>query len=280
MNQVPPRKHQEPGGEIPVGPAVSAERQKAHEEVLCGDAGFGNVVLKLDQMRRALNKGYTSSDYLGGAYTFVSTSTMQDAKIKDLDWREEADLIRDFRPAFHIPTDYPVYESDSVAVREENIRRLLDGTGWMAQELADTRIQILPLLKGVTPGEREVFYRAFREAGFGSCAFYGTQYFTQGPGFSHLSQDLHRVQAEAPGLDVFLIGLLSPRRLSQVPSNVVGAAGQAQWREKIGLRDSGVGMEKMRRRSRKLAKRASKVLGEGQVSLSNWVKPLESGAFS
>jgi len=278
MTTVPSRKHQEPGGKVPVGPAVSAERQKAHEEVLRGDAGFRNMVLKLDQVRRALKKGSTSSDYLDGAYTFVSTSTMQDAKTKDLGWREEADLVRKFRPAFHIPTDYPVYESDSVAVREENIRRLLDGTDWMIQELADTRTRVLPLLKGVTPGEREVFYRMFRERGFETCAFYGTQYFTQGPGLQALNRDLHRVQAEAPELRVFLIGLLSPKYLNRVPSNVVGAAGQAKWRRRTGLRDADVGLGEMRSRSRVLMREASEVLGRGQAPLSRWVEQLSAEA--
>ncbi len=270
--KVPLGTQREPCSSTPSGPAVLAERQEAHEEVLEADAGFDYVVLKLDQVRRVLNYGYNSSDYLGGDYRFISTSTMADENTADLDWEEEADLVRDFRPWLHIPTDYPVYGSDSVAVREENIRRLVAGTEWMARELAGVETEVLPLLKGVTSGEREVFYRMFRERGFGTCAFYGTQYFTQGPGFSALNQDLYRVQAEAPGLDVFLIGLLSPEFLAKVPSNVVGAAGQAKWRRRIGLREPDIERHEMRSRSHLLAEEASEALGEGQAPLSLWAE--------
>jgi hypothetical protein len=249
-----------------------AERQKAHERVLRGNAGLENVVLKLDEVRRALKKGYTASDYLGGGYTLISTSTMVDGKTVELGWEEEGYWVREFGSDFHIPTDYPVYKSDSVAVRERNISGLVDGTRWMVEELSDVETQVLPLLKGVTQGEREVFYSMFRELNFDGCAFYGTQYFTQGPGFSDLNGDLHRVCSEAPHLDVFLIGLLSPRLLSRVPSNVMGAVGQAQWRRRIGLREADVGIEEMRRRSRSLSQEVTEVLGEGQVPLNRWVE--------
>jgi hypothetical protein len=146
----------------------------------------------------------------------------------------------------------------------------------MARELADTETELLPLLKGVTSGEREVFYRMFRDHGFHTCAFYGTQYFTQGPGFTALNRDLHRIQAEAPDLGVFLIGLLSPEYLRRTPSNVVGAAGQAKWRRRIGLRDSQVGVEEMRRRSRELVNDASEALAEGQSALNAWAERFQT----
>lgn len=273
---VPDETHQEPCSDVPAGPSVLAERQKTHEQVLRGDTGFENVVLKLDQVRRAVKKGYTASEYLGGDYTFISTSTMADRKTDDLGWDEEADWVRRFGPQFHIPTDYPVYSSDPVAVREGNISNITDGMRWMISELAATKTRVLPLLKGITPGEREVFYNLFREFGLDGCAFYGTQYFTQGPGFPHLNRDLHRVQSEFSNLDVFLIGLLSPRCLSKAPSNVVGAAGQAQWRERIGLRETGVGIKEMRQRSRHLSGEVAEVLGQGQVPLNIWADQVQT----
>lgn len=270
MQTVPKRNNQEPCRRLPTGPAVLAERQQAHEDVLCGNTGFGVLVLKISDLRAAVKNGYTSSNYLNGRYSIISTSTMNDKKISELSWREELEVVRDFCPAIHIPTDYPVYEVDSVAVREEHITRLLRGSRWMAQELSDVSTQVLPLLKGVTPGEREQFYSFFQEMDFGVCAFYGTQYFTEGPGFSSLKDRLWEIQGEAPSLDVFLIGLLSPQCLEELPSNVVGSAGQAQWRKRIGLRDPSIGVDEMRKRSIQLANEATDALGEGQTPLNAW----------
>lgn len=270
MNSVPERNNQEPCPHIPTGPAVLAERQQAHEDVLCGNTGFDGVVLKLDALRRATENGYTSSDYLGGDYTFVSTSTMNDEKISELGWESELETVRDFSPAFHIPTDYPVYENDCVAVRDEHINKLIQGTSWMVEQLSDVSTRVLPLLKGVTSGERERFYRFFRQMQFGGCAFYGTQYFTEGAGFSELNDRLYEIQAEAPDLDIFLLGLLSPRCLSKVPSNVVGSTGQAQWRKRIGLRDSSASTDEMRQRSMELADEVTEAISAGQTALNAW----------
>jgi hypothetical protein len=276
METVPERNNQEPCPRIPTGPAVLAEKQQAHEDVLCGSTGFDMVVLKLDAVRRAVKEGYTSSTYLGGDYLIVSTSTMNDETIADLDWKEELRTVREFRPAIHIPTDYPVYEVDQASVREENIKRLLRGTHWMGNKLSDVSTRVLPLLKGVTPGEREQFYQQFQQMGLGECAFYGTQYFTEGPGFSELNGQLRKIQGEAPDLSVFLIGLLSPQYLEELPSNVVGSAGQAQWRKRIGLRDPTVDLDEMRERSVGLANKAAEALNAGQTSLNSYVSAAET----
>jgi hypothetical protein len=145
----------------------------------------------------------------------------------------------------------------------------------MRDQLSDLRTQVVPLLKGVTPGEREIFYRAFKKLGFDFCAFYGTQYFTQGPNISALSEDLHRISSEAPNLDIFLIGLLSPNYLRDLPANVVGAAGEQKWRREVGLRDDTVDLSEMRSRARGLSARVSEALSAGQAPLDLWMQSVD-----
>jgi len=273
---IPSENHQESHQSVPTGPSAIIERQEAHEELFDGSTGFGCVVMKLNHAQRAIKQGYEADTYLSSDYTVVTTSTMNGHELLDWGWEKERDVVRGFNPDFHIPVDYPVYRDHSVAVREQNIRDCVEGTAWMKDQLSDIETRILPLLKGVSAAEREIFYRAFERMGFDGCALYGTQYFTQGPNFSALNDDLHTVSSEAPELDVFLIGLLAPDYVEKLPSNVVGVAGLQKWRRTVQLRDDDVDINEMRRRARRLASNVEDALSEGQAPLDLWTERVET----
>lgn len=271
MTQIPTENNQESNQTSPRGASAHIERQEAHERLFDGETGFENVVMKLYTAERALEKGYTASSYLSPDYTFITTTTMHDRVLEDWDWEREEQVVRRFKPDIHIPTDYPVYEDHSVAVRQQNIRDLLEGTVRIDKRLSDIKTQILPLLKGVNAGEREIFYQVFNKMDYTTCAFYCTQYFTEGPGISAVKEDLQEIATEAPGLDIFLIGLLSPEYLEDLPPNVVGAAGGRKWRQEVGLRNEDIGLPEMRSRSRRLASRIRNAVSSGQAPLELWM---------
>ena len=270
MSPIPTENNQESSQVPPRGASACIERQEAHEQLFEGITGFDNLVIKLDTVERVLKKGYTASSYLSPDHNIITTTTMHDQKLQEWDWEREEQVVRSFKPDIHIPTDYPVYKEHSVAVRQQNIRDLLEGTVEMDKRLTNVRTQTLPLLKGVTAGEREIFYKFFDEMDYTICAFYCTQYFTEGPGISAVREDLLKIFGEAPDLEIFLIGLLSPKYLENLPPNVVGAAGGRKWRKEVGLRDEDIDLREMRSRSRQLASRIRSAVSSGQAPLEFW----------
>lgn len=68
----------------------------------------------------------------------------------------------------------------------------------MHEQLRDrnTPTKIIPLVKGITPTEREICYQTFADLGADQCAFYGAQYLTGGPRLTELQEDVTAVSDE------------------------------------------------------------------------------------
>lgn len=191
------------------------------------------VMINLIGVRRLLKRGETAASYFPDGTSVMVTSTIPDEKLELISWEKERDLIREFSPDYHLPTDYPTYGDQPSDQRLENVRRCMDGTVWMMQELEDTDITVIPLVKGVQSRERRVCYEVCDELGKQITAYYATQHFTSnGNNITAVEQQVEAI-AEYGELDVIVIGLLSPNYLERLSDGVIAATGQYQWRSRV-----------------------------------------------
>lgn len=259
-------------GEAPRECILLVEPQTAHNEFLEDNEHVSTVVLRITHAQTLVKRGETASTYFGPDVTVVTTTTISDRELSDLEWEEERDTVLDFAPDYHVPCDYPVYYNQSEEERQHYIQEYLEGLVWMAGQLADTNIRVIPLIKGTTSEEREQFYRVFEYLGATYCAFYGTQYFTAGKGFYKLLEDVCAVADEAPGLSIWLMGLQHPPWLEQMPMHVVAASGQ-RWIDEVGLRD--VSLEASRQKYPDVDKAIRGALSAGHAPLGMWAEHVD-----
>ena len=222
--------------EAPKGPVLLIEKQEAHDQFHRNNPNQLTVLLRLSAVRTLVRMGETAESWFDEDVTVISTTTINDEILSDLDWEKEFELVQKFKPDIHIPCDYPVYKQDGQIRRLTHVIKCLKGTIWMAEKLHGGKTKILPLIKGETPQERQLCYRVFDYLGVEYCAFYGTQYFTAGIGYYQLLGDLRTVISEAPQLQIMLIGLQAPHRLEELPPQVEAAAGQ-RWIDEVQLRE-------------------------------------------
>lgn len=240
-NQIPFEK--QPGipenPDWPTGLIRRVQVQTAHEQFMQNFPGRDSVMLKITDVETLLRKGEVSSTYFPDSFTVISSGVLHDDELLDLRWSREGYAADAFAADYHIPTDYPVYGNMAIEDRIANIEKMMEGTRWMHQHLANSKPQTLPLVKGFTPEERSICYETLRELGTPYCAYYGAQYFggEMGNGISKLNKDVREVVSELDLDGLLLIGLLSENGLEKMPPEVVAAAGKNQWIKRSGLRD-------------------------------------------
>ena len=219
----------------PSGIIPRTERQTIHEQFYNGFSGVDTVMLPIDHAERLLRQGMTASNYT--EKSIITTTTISDEDLKDLDWEKERDIVETFGPAYHIPTDYWVYGDMDPEDRIQNIELLMDGTEWMADQLAETPTELIPLIKGYSPQERAICYETLNKLGIDHISFYGSQYFgSKNGGINALSEDISDVVSEYSPSQVLLIGLQSENHMERLPPEVEAVAGQ-RWIKKSELRD-------------------------------------------
>ena len=253
--------------DAPTGPVLLMERQNAHDRFHEEYPHRLTVLLRITAVQTLVNKGETADSYFGPDTTVITTTTVNDRILADLEWEDELVLVQQFQPGFHIPCDYPVYKDDDPLPRRKHLLKCLEGMIWMARNLAGTKTRVIPLLKGETPHERQLCYRVFTHLGARYCVFYGTQYFTANIGFYQLRDDLRTVVSEAPYLRIMLIGLQAPHRLEQLPPQIVAAAGQ-RWIDEVQLRE--ISSEESRERYTQMEQNVTTALGGGQMPIMAW----------
>ena len=219
------------------GPIARVEAQRSHREFVTGVAP-ARVMMSVVHARRLLKRGETASTYFPAETDVITTTTVADDHLHRLSWEDEWQIVREFEPDAHVPADYDVYGDDPEAKRASHAENCATGTVWMDDRLRDDACgtTLLPLIKGETADQRDFGYRACAAVEADTAAVYATQYFTAGGGGGRaaLVDTLESIREETDdALDVVVIGLLSPAYLEHVPSNVVAAAGQRTWRERV-----------------------------------------------
>ena len=203
----------------------------AHKEFV-EKANPDMVMVNLITARRLVKREETAESFFPSTDVMV-TSTIPDNKLELISWEKEKEIITSFNPSYHLPTDYPVYADQSEETRKENIEKCLNGSVWMKKKLSDTDITIIPLLKGIKPRERRVYYQVMKEIDQELVGYYAAQHFTNGGNnITAVEEQLESINTHSD-LDILVIGLLSPNYLERLPDNVIAASGKYQWRSRI-----------------------------------------------
>lgn len=224
--------HPYPTGGIPL-----LEAQWSHHEFVHA-AQPDHALMKITSARQLLKRGETADSYLPDETAVITTSTIPDEKLNLLSWDKELEIIEDFAPDYHVPTDYSTYQDQPETDRQQNVEQCMEGTAWMARQGRERGIDttLIPLIKGCTPGEwaicDEVLDRCADE--FPMVAFFATQYFSGGAGIriNELVTDVRKI-AMRQSRPIMLIGLLSSNYLARMPATVCAGTGLNQWRTDI-----------------------------------------------
>ena len=268
---IPTEKHQgfslASSQNAPRGPVLLMEKQRAHKQFRRKNENKLTVLIRITTVQTLLNQGETADSWFGDNIQVITTTTVDDEILSELNWEKELQMIQEFQPDFHIPCDYPVYETQEPEIRRHYILKSLEGMIWMAEELYGCKTRIIPLIKGTTPEERNLCYNVFDHIGAEYCTFYGTQYFTASIGFNQLLDDIRTMVSEAPSLEIMLIGLQSPRMLRQLPPQIVASAGQ-RWIREVQLRE--VPWNESARLYESMELEVNDALGQGQMPIMAW----------
>lgn len=233
--------------EFPRGMVLRLERQKSHTQ-LVRNTDPKCVMMKITHARRIMKDGLTFSDLYGDDVSVITTSTVADRKLNLIGWERDAedlkgysefDIIRETEPDFHIPTDNTIYEDMDEAEQREAVQFCIEGTYYMFDRVAEEGLDttLIPLVKGRTKEQRQMFYDMLDDLGRDYAAFYATQYYTGGYGVKagDLISDIEKISFEHDP-ELLTVGALSPHHLGKMPTNVVAGSGQNQWRKRVNLR--------------------------------------------
>lgn len=233
---------QPPLEELPLGFVPRVEPQPKHRRFV-REVQPQTVMLKIHHARRLARRGETAASYFGENIDVITTTTIRDATLFLLSWSDELDILRQFQPDYHIPTDYSAYKSLDADQRRYRIGRCLSGFQWMRdvlrqQESAfeESPPTLIPLLKGASPAEYRWCLQQYDEADVNLVAVYAVQYFTGGSHARHyeLKDDLEEMAtASDKPIRFMIIGGAGPSLTAQYRPEVVTAAGQYQWRSNV-----------------------------------------------
>lgn len=245
-----------------MGPIPRIERQRTHYNFLWAvrpPAAMTNLI----HAQRMLMHGETADTFFPPETSVLLTSTIPDDDLMEYTFGDELRTVVEFDPDYYLPFDFPVYGDMPEERRMEHIRQVGGGTLDMARilngdldsdgtQLADelnidpelvksaseTTTDLVPLIKGSTPAERNVMEQVAVEIDASMIAKYGTQYMlvSKSGNYPELRRVLEAINDETNGFPLVVIGLLSPTgkySLEGVPDNVIGGAGLNQWRKRV-----------------------------------------------
>ncbi len=224
-----------PSGGIPL-----IEAQWSHREFVTAVTP-DYVLAKITSARQLLKRGETAESYFPAETAVITTTTIPDEKLNLLSWERELEIVEEFGPDYHVPTDYSTYEEQPADDRLANVERCMEGTVWMAHQIREREIDtmLIPLINGCSPEEWAICYEVLDRCAFEfpMVSYFSTQYFTGGAGIrvNELVADVREIATRQPR-SIVLIGLLSPTYLRRMPRTVRAGTGLNQWRQPISPR--------------------------------------------
>lgn len=217
---------------MPIDPCVpKVENNQSHKRFV-NAVSPNTVLMDIISARQLVKRGETADSYFTAATDVITTTTVPDDKLEMIQWKDEEEIVRQFKPAYHIPTDYSIYKNEPRDKRVKKIKECMTGTRYFVTALADTNTQIIPLIKGFSQTERQICRETITNIQPEYVAFYGTQYFLQSLGISQLVDDLNYATQNID-TDIFLIGLLSPGYTEKLPQQVAATSGLNQWKTRV-----------------------------------------------
>lgn len=193
------------------------------------DPSIKTVMLSIDCVRKLVDlHDQTARTYFREDQTVITTTTTYDEVLKELDWTRELDLIRQFGPDYHIPTEYSVYRTMSRDEQRRAIDDCMEGTEWFTKRLENHSTEILVQAKGWQDWHFRQCQPTMNRLDTNFVVFYATGY---GNRIYDLIDDLNDLISALKPSGILIIGKQSTRFLKKAPSEVVAAAGTRWWRK-------------------------------------------------
>lgn len=238
---------------FPRGAIALVEPTHGHRQFL-DKATPRYALLKYHHANRLLDRGETADSYFPDETDVITTTTVVDNRNHPIPLehnghrRGEAEIVKQFRPDYHIPADRADYTTYTDDYRLEKVKECMHGTVTIHNHIEDSNLdtQLIPFIKTATPTERTVCYKIIDHLGLDHAALYCNPYFNSGDGVNidELLTDIDDISAESrthgfdDGLNLVLLNCLSPNVLSDAHSNVVAGSGlivgaDRGWRRSI-----------------------------------------------
>ena len=217
---------------LPTGLIPRIEYSKKHLDFLSKPFDLPYIMLNLDTVQRLTDKGLTAREiYPYG--DIITTSTIHDNILCNFNVEHEIEVITNFKPAWHIPCDYPTYYEDCHEGREWFIDAMVEDTMSFINAVKDFSIGVLPLVKGINESEWKRSVSPFRNNGINHFAFYVKQYFGSHNGKNDqlMVEHIRRIVYSCLPDYLMLIGYQSPLRVRDIPPEVKAFAGERWVRE-------------------------------------------------
>lgn len=200
------------------------------------DSAIETVMLSVDSVRKLVDiHDTTARAHFGDELTVITSSIMRDDLLEELTWERELELVTEFGPDFHLPTEYSVYNTMTKWKQERGIRDCMQGTEWFADQLAGYDTKVLVQAKGWLPWHFELCRKTMDRIDTDVVAYYCSEYKQRDSALNQAVRYL--IKTLAPS-QILLIGNQSERYLRKAPPQVTAAAGR-RWRKKSGLFSNG-----------------------------------------
>lgn len=254
------------GDEHPITGVVNRTKvpNENEREAVVSDPSVETVMLSIDSARKLVElHGETASTYFRDDQSVITTTTVHDDILKELDWLQELDIVRQFGPDYHIPTEYSVYQSSMSSLEQaQAISDCMAGTEWFAKRLENHATTVLVQAKGWLPWHYELCRPTMERLDTDFLVFYAAGY--KGRVYEPKT-DLEALVSVLKPSGILVIGQQSTRFLRQVPPEIVAAAGY-RWRQISGLEEEGHDPT----RHRQWKDKVERHLGAGQAMLSSY----------
>lgn len=265
-DSIVPADQSDIGKECPVKGVVNRVKVPDVNErkAVLNDPSIETVMLSIDSARKLVcHHGETARTYFRDDQTVITTTTVHDDILKELDWSKELEIVRQFGPDYHIPTEYSVYQSSMSPIEQAlAISDCMDGTEWFAKRLENHATSVLMQAKGWLPWHYELCRPTMKRLGTEFLVFYAAGYKAR---VYEPIADLKTLISVLNPSGILIIGKQSTRFLRKVTPEVVAAAG-GRWRRKSGLVENDHKSENHRR----WKARVEKYLGSGQAIIDSY----------
>lgn len=214
---------------LPIGLIPRIETSKKHLNFLSTTFDLAYIMLNLDVVKRLTDKGLTAREiYPYG--NIITTSTIHDSILCNFTVENEIEVITKFKPAWHIPCDYPTYYEDCDEGREWFIDAVVEDTLSFIEGVKDFSIGVIPLVKGINEREWTRSISPFKNIRINHFAFYVKQYFGSHNGKNDqlMVDHIRRIVYCCHPDYLMLIGYQSPLRVRDIPPEVKAFAGE-RW---------------------------------------------------
>lgn len=230
------------------------------------DPSIKTVMLPIDSARKLVElHSETARTYFRDDQTVITTTTIHDDILRKLDWGYELEIVRQFGPDYHIPTEYSVYQSMTRSEQAQAITDCMDGTEWFSTRLENHSTTVLLQAKGWLPWHYERCRPTMKRLDKDFLVFYAAGY--EGRVYE-LKEDLEALVSVLKPSGILVIGQQSVRFLSKTLPEVVAAAG-CRWRRQSGLEEDGHDPQQHKRWKGKV----EQYLATGQAILSSYEIP-------